>query len=127
MRAHPLPNLLNNTLRTNLVNFPRLDDFEAAVAVVLVVRRAGQGRADSGVDVGVVGEQTFLSSVEEICAVVYGGLLGGGTAEDFGLPGVEVGVEVDYGDGAIFAGGASVRRPREWGEKRGRRIKRHTG
>ena len=33
--------------------------------------------------------------------MVDGGLVGGGAAEDFRLPGVEVGVEVDDGDGAV--------------------------
>jgi hypothetical protein len=40
------------------------------------------------VDVGVVGEETFLCRVEEVGAVVDAGLLGGRTAEDLWLPGV---------------------------------------
>lgn len=39
-------------------------------------------------DVGVVGEETFLRSVEEVGAVVNGGLLAGSATENLGLPGV---------------------------------------
>ena len=46
----------------------------------------------------------------EICAVVDGGLFGGCATEDFGAPGVEVGVEVDDADGAVgFVDGAEER------------------
>lgn len=42
--------------------------------------------------------------VIEIRSVVDGGLGGGRAPEDLGAPGVEVGVEVDYGDGAVGGG-----------------------
>ena len=45
-------------------------------------------------DVGVVAEQAFVGGVVEVGAVVDGGLEGGRATEHFGLPGVEVGVEV---------------------------------
>jgi hypothetical protein len=61
-------------------------------------------------DVGVVGEETLLRGVKEVCSVVDAGLLGGRTAEDFGLPGVEMGVKVDDTDGAILANAWSVLR-----------------
>ena len=54
-------------------------------------------------DVAVVSEKAFLRGVVEIRAVVDGSDFGGGTAEDFRFPGVEVRVEVDDGDGAIRA------------------------
>jgi hypothetical protein len=54
-------------------------------------------------DVSVVGEQTFLGGVEEVSAVVDGGLLAGRTAKDLGLPGVEMAVEVDDADGTVMA------------------------
>jgi hypothetical protein len=54
-------------------------------------------------DVSIVSEQTFLSSVEEVSAVVDGGLLAGRTAKDLGLPGVEMAVEVDDADGTVMA------------------------
>ena len=45
--------------------------------------------------------------VVEVRPVINGGLNRGGSAEDFGLPSVEVGVEVDDADGAVgFVNGA---------------------
>ena len=47
--------------------------------------------------------------VVEVCAVVYRGLKGGGSAEDFGLPGVQVGIKVYDADGTVgFVVGAVV-------------------
>lgn len=86
------------------VDVAGLDDLEAAVAVVVVVREAGERGADAGVDVGVVAQQAFLVRVVEVGAVVDGGLLGGAAAEDLGPPGVEVRVEVDDRDGACVGG-----------------------
>jgi hypothetical protein len=86
LQPNPLPDLLDDSISADLVNLPRLDDLETAVAVVLVVRRAGKGGADTGVDVGVVFEEAFLRGVEEIGAVVDAGLFGGRTAEYFGAP-----------------------------------------
>jgi hypothetical protein len=40
------------------------------------------------VDVRVVREETFLSSVEEVGSVVDAGLLGGRATEHLGLPGI---------------------------------------
>ena len=54
-------------------------------------------------DVGVVGQEALGVGMVEVGAVVDGGLVGGGAAEDFGAPGVKVGVEVDDGDGAVGA------------------------
>lgn len=54
-------------------------------------------------NIGIVGQKTFLSGVPEVGAVIDTGLFGGGTAEDFWFPGIEVGVEVDDGDGTVFA------------------------
>ena len=96
-----LVDLLDDTRGADFVDFARLDDLEAAVAVVLVVGETGQSGADAGVDVGVVAHQAFLCGVVEVCAVVDAGLFGRSAAEDLGSPGVEVGVEVDDGDGAV--------------------------
>lgn len=68
---------LDNTIGSNFVNLPGLNDLEATVAVVLVVRGSRQRRANAGVDVGVVGKKTFLRCVEEVGAVVNAGLLSG--------------------------------------------------
>lgn len=53
-------------------------------------------------DVGVVCEQTFLRCMEEVSAVVDAGLFTRSTAEDLGLPGVEMGVEVNDAHGPVF-------------------------
>lgn len=78
--------MFDDALGTDLVDFAGLDDLKAAVAVVLVVAGPAQGRADAGVDVGVVGEQALLSGVVEVGAVVDGSYLGRGAAEDLGFP-----------------------------------------
>jgi hypothetical protein len=86
LRSDPVLDLLDDAISTDLVDLTCLDDLETAVAVVLIVRGAGERRADAGVDVGVVGQEAFLCGVEEIGAVVYAGLFGWGAAEDFGSP-----------------------------------------
>ena len=104
--TNAVPDPLDNTISADLVNLARLDDFEATVAVVLIIGGTGKGRADAGVDVGVVFQKTFLRGMEEIGAVVDAGLFTGRAAKHFGLPGVQVGVEVDDGDGAVFTAGS---------------------
>lgn len=52
--ADAIFDLLDDAARADGVDFARLDDFEAAVAVVLVVAGSRECGADSGVDVGVV-------------------------------------------------------------------------
>jgi len=91
---HALMDALDDAFGAQRVDFAGFDDGEADVAVVVVVGEAGEGGPDAGVDVGVVAEEAFVGGVVEVGAVVYGGLEGGGAAEDFGLPGVEVAVEV---------------------------------
>ena len=55
----------------------------------------------------VVRQQSLLVRVVKVRAVVDGGLGCRGSAEDFGLPGVEVGVEVYDADGSVgFVDGA---------------------
>ena len=49
----------------------------------------------------VVGQQALPVCVEEVCAVVDGGLRRRGPAEDFGSPGIEVRVEVDDANGTV--------------------------
>lgn len=91
----------------NRVNLPRLNNLEAAVSVVVVIAHSAQRRADPSVYVCVVRQQPFPVRVVEVRAVVDGCLGRRGSAEDFGPPGVEVGVEVDDADGAVgFVDGA---------------------
>lgn len=57
---YAVENLLDDAIGSDDVNFARLDNLEAAVSVVFVVTGAAQRRADAGVDVGVVGEESLL-------------------------------------------------------------------
>ena len=93
--------LLDDAVNTNGIDLTRLDNLKAAVSIILIITWTAQSRADTSVDVGVVGEQTFLSSVVEVCTVVDAGDFAGGATEDLGLPGVEMRVKVDDGDGTI--------------------------
>jgi hypothetical protein len=61
-------------------------------------------------DVGVVPQQSLLGGVVEVRAVVDAGLLAGCSTEDFGLPRIEMGVEVDDGDWTIGAVDAAEER-----------------
>lgn len=122
--------LLDDAMSADGVDGAGLDNLEAAVAVVFVVGGAGEGGADAGVDVAVVGEETFLAGVVEVRAVVDAGLFRGGSAEDFRPPcvavvglsnlvrhhamvtipgvwlrgkGLQVAVEMDHADGPVCA------------------------
>lgn len=75
LSANSVLDLLDDAIDANLVNLTCLDNLEAAVAIVLIVRWPRQGCTDSSMDVGVVGQKTFLSSVEEVGAMVDGCLL----------------------------------------------------
>lgn len=61
--ADPVDYLLDDTIHADSVNFPSLDDLEADVAVIFVVAGAAKGRANSGMDVGVVLEKALLRCV----------------------------------------------------------------
>lgn len=53
--ADSLEDLLNDAVRTDLIHLARLDDLEAAVAVVIVIAWPAKGCPDTGVDVAIVG------------------------------------------------------------------------
>lgn len=84
--ADPLDDALDDVGGADGVDLAGLDDLEAAVAVVGVVRGPAQRRADAGVDVGVVVQQALHRGVVKVGAVVDGCDLGGGAAEHLGLP-----------------------------------------
>jgi hypothetical protein len=67
--------LLDDACSADCINFTSLDDLEAAVTIILIIRWTGEGRADTRVDIAVVSEEAFLGSVEEVCAVIDAGLL----------------------------------------------------
>lgn len=92
--AHSLPDLFDDTRRTDGVDFSGLDDFKPAIAVIVVVAQSGEGGTDAGVDVAVVGEEALGVGVVEVGAVVDCGLGGRGAAEDARTPGVTVEYDV---------------------------------
>lgn len=85
-RPDSIPDLLDNPIDSNCINFPCFHNFKPAISIILVIRRSAQRRADAGVDVGVIFEQALLSGMVEVGAVVDAGDLGGGATEDFGAP-----------------------------------------
>lgn len=100
-RPHPLSYLLHNPLHTHLIYLPRLHNLKPAVTVIVVIAQPAERRPYPGVDIAVVGQQPFLVRVVEVRPVVDGRLFGRGAAEDFGLPRVEVRVEVNDADRAV--------------------------
>lgn len=107
LRPNSIPNLLDHARGPDLIYLSRLHDLKSAVPIIVIIAQAAQRRPDTGVDIRIVGQQALLVRVVEVGAVVDGGLFGGGAAEDFGAPGVEVRVEVDDADGPVgFVDGA---------------------
>ena len=88
-------------MHTNDIDFPSLHNLKPAVPIIVVIAQPTQRRADSSVYVCVIRQQTLSVRMIEIRAVVYRCLSGRGPAEDFGLPSVEVGVEVYDADGTV--------------------------
>src|SRR6187402_1761122 len=88
--------LLDDTLHSNRINFSGLHNLKAAVSIVLIVTGTAQSCSNASMNVGVVGEQAFLGSMVEVCAVVYASNFTWRSSEDLGLPCVEMGVEVDH-------------------------------
>jgi hypothetical protein len=60
--------LLDDTSSTDGVNLPGLDNFEADIAIILIVGHARQCGANAGVDVCVVLEQAFHSRMVKVGA-----------------------------------------------------------
>jgi hypothetical protein len=86
LSAHSVSYLLDDTISTNLVNLAGLDDLKTTISIVLIVTWAGERSANTCVNVGIVGEQAFLSSVVEVCAVVDACLLRRCASKDFWFP-----------------------------------------
>ena len=99
--ADALNNALDDAVSANGVDLTSLNNLETAVTVVLVVAGTREGSADTGVDAGVVGEETLHGGVVEVGSVVDGRNCRRGSTEDLGLPGVEMAVKVDDGDGTV--------------------------
>ncbi len=74
---------------------------------MIIITQSTQCRSNASVDVCIVRQQALLVCVVKVSAVIDGGLLGRGTAEDFRSPGVEVRVEMNNTNWAVrFVDGA---------------------
>lgn len=73
-------------MHANRVNLPSFDNLKPTVAVVLIVARSRQCRANAGVDIAVIREQSLKRGMVEISAVVYTGLFAWSAAEDLWSP-----------------------------------------
>ena len=62
--------LLDDTIHSDGIDLSRFYNLKSTVSIVLIVTGATQCCSDSSVDVGVVGQKTFLGSMIEVCAVV---------------------------------------------------------
>ena len=71
---------------------------------MIIIAQPTQRRADSRMDIGIVGQQSLLMSVIEICTVIDGSLFARCAAEDFWAPGIEMGIEMNDADGAVGFG-----------------------
>lgn len=95
--ADPLPELLDDALGPLLINVPGRDDLEDAQGIVLQIPQLRAERGpDARVDRGVVGDEAFLVGDVEEGPVVNGRVLCHAPVERMGVPGVDVGVEVDH-------------------------------
>ena len=115
-------------MHANRVDLSSFDDLEATVTIIFVVARPRQRRADSRMDVRVISQQTFLRSMVEVCPVIDARLMRRRSAEDLWLPcvpvhsmsilprtkvlapDIQVTVEVNHGNRAIFAIDTSQKR-----------------
>ena len=70
----PISDLLDNASRPDRVDLSRLDDLESTIAVIIVIAEAGKGGANASVNIGIIGQKAFFVRVEEIGAVIDGGL-----------------------------------------------------
>ena len=93
--------LLNNSGGANGVNLPGLYNLKSDISVVVVVRQTTQRRADTRVNVGVVLQKALHRGMVEVRSMVDACDFAWSAAEDLGLPGVEVRVEVDHSDRAV--------------------------
>lgn len=99
--SNPRLDLLDDTGGSNSINLSRFNNLKATVSIILIITGPAQSGANTSMDISVIGEQAFLCSVVEVSAMVDAGDFAGRATENFGLPGVEMGVEVDDRDRAV--------------------------
>jgi NAD-specific glutamate dehydrogenase len=93
--TNAIMDLLDDTSGTNRVNLPGLDNLESDIAVIVVVTQPAERSANARVDVGVIFQQTLHGRMVEVGAMVDASNLARSTAEDLGLPSVEMRIEMD--------------------------------
>ena len=77
-------------MHADSVNLSCFDNLKATVTVVVIVAETRQGGADTGVDVGIVGEESFFVCMIKVSAMIDRRLLGRCPAEDLWSPGITV-------------------------------------
>jgi len=92
---NPLMDLLNDAVHSNSINLSRLDNLKATIPIILIITRSTQRRADTSMDIRIIGQQSLLRRMVEVRAVVDASYLAGRAAKDLWLPGIEMRVEVD--------------------------------
>lgn len=73
--SNSLVDLLDDAIHANCINLSGLHNLKPAVSIIFIVARTAQRGTDTSVDVSIVGEQSFLRSMVEVCAVVDAGNL----------------------------------------------------
>ena len=86
--SHPIPDFLDNSLRTNHINFSCLHNLKSAITVMIIVAHPTQRRANARMDVAIVGQQSLLVCMVKICTMVDGSLFARCAAEDFWAPSI---------------------------------------
>ena len=102
--SHSIPDFLDDSLRTNYINFPCLHNLKPAITIMIIIAQPTQRRADPRMNIGIVGQQSLLVCVVEICTMIDGSLFARCAAKDFRAPGIKVGIEMNDADGAVGFG-----------------------
>ena len=79
---------LDNAINADRIDLSSFNDLEPDVAVVVVVRKSTESRADARVDVGIVLQQTLHGSVVKVGTMVDAGNLTRRTTEYMRFPGI---------------------------------------
>lgn len=86
LSSNSVADLLDDSIDANGINLTRLHNLKSTVSVVFVIGRSTKSRADAGVDVGVILQQTLLRSMVEVGAVVDASDLGWRAAKNLWSP-----------------------------------------
>jgi len=102
--------LLDDPSSTNSINLPRLNNLKPTVPIMLVITQPTKRRPDPSMNISIIPQQPLLMRVVKVGSVVNTRLFSRTAAENFRFPGIEMGVEVDDGYGAVSAVHASEER-----------------